>query len=245
MSLRVNSCSMFFASAIFFGDASFADAVSESLQKAMRDCVSMNANRIGSPISDTESWARFVGSVTSISFSFVNLAGLDGHPDIQSALIAKTTQLLITELEQRGFKSFRGQAIDAVEYCVPFSLQAASNEVERQAVAVCPDDTDYRTSVENITATEAELASEYGKYASDIRRNELYSIRIHFYTAFPEVFNYGEEDDYPKLGKSEDAAELDSQLSTIAGTASGPRSSIISIMISKSIRCTTTSLMKR
>ena len=92
---RVNIVSIFFAPAILFGGAGFADAVDESLKRAMHDCVSQNADRIGSPLSDIESWASFAALTAGLSFSVVKISGLDGHPDIQSALGSEPIKILV------------------------------------------------------------------------------------------------------------------------------------------------------
>lgn len=216
MPLRAKIVSIFVVSEIFFGGAAFADAVDESLKKAMHDCVSVNADRIGSPFSDIESWASLASLMTSLSFSLINISGIDDHPDIQSALEAKTEQFLIQALEERGLKNFRGQVIETVEYCLPFAIVAAAEETIRQANAACPDDTNYRGSVEIVLATDAALKSKYGKYVSDVRRTAVSGFWFDIVGPFPEVFAYGSES-YPRIGTDGGDSLLDGRLMDIGG----------------------------
>ena len=216
MSLRVSILSISFVSALFFGGTTYADAVDESLERAMHDCVSVNADRIGSPLPDIESWASFAALNASLSFSLVQISGLDGHPDIQSALEAKTEQFLIQALEERGLKNFRGQVIETVEYCLPFAIVAAAEETIKQANAACPDDTGYRGSVEIVLATDAALKSKYGKNASAIRRTAVSGFWFDIGGPFPEVFSYGSES-YPRIGVDGGNSLLDGRLMSIRG----------------------------
>lgn len=205
------------AAAVLLSTEVRADAVSGRMKAAMADCVASNADRIGAPIEDTALWSDAVAGFTAVSFSMINLLGTDGYANIEEAMISRTRDALISGLEDRGFKGFRSQAIETVQYCMPFALAAASNELTRQENAVCPDDTDYIESVEIIKASEADLRKRYGNSAERVREGSLFTIRLTALSAFPEVFRYGQEE-YPlfagdganqKLHSALDKIELD------------------------------------
>lgn len=171
-----------------------ADAVSESFEQAMRECVSISASRIGSPLADTNKWANVVAGFTVVGYSMVKLFGIEGHSSIEEAIKARTVDVLFAALEQNGSKGFRGQALETLDSCVPSALVAAAFEMERQKKSVCSDDTGYREHVSILTSNEGELRAIYGNSAGEIQSSALKMIGLEIKLAFPEIFWYGKED---------------------------------------------------
>lgn len=172
-----------------------ADAVSNSMEEAMADCVMSNISRIGSPVSDENLWAKIVALSTTASYSMVQIFGTEDHGGVKEALIARTRESLIASLEDKGYKGFRSETIETLEYCIPFALVAASDELERQENAFCPDDTGYRDRVEIVTTSLTELRNRYGDNAESIRQRSPFMIELQF-LEFSEIFRYG-QDEYP------------------------------------------------
>lgn len=201
-----------------------ADAVSDRLKAAMEDCVSVNADRLGSPVQDTKFWAKIIGSHTAVAFSLVPLLGYEGYPDLQSAVSARTTEFLIKSLEEKGFKGFRGQAMETVNYCLPFALVAASDELQAQASRPCPDDTDYKSTIKDLGSTESELRARWGSYWKEPLDRAGFTVRVQFLVAFPDLYYFGGKD-HPKFDASASGDNLNAALTPfssqdVIGTAS-------------------------
>ena len=191
-----------------------ADAVNNRLKASMEDCAFQKATEIGSPLSDNKKWSEIVGASTLASFAMIKIIGTEGHSDIVAAMNARTSDMLISTLEERGFKGFRQEVLETVEYCMPFALVAASDEMEKQKNASCPDDTDYKDHVAIITASEAERKVRFGTYANDILKSTKYMLPVTLIIAFPEVFRYGDAD-HPELGNDDGLEVLDKALKAI------------------------------
>ena len=216
MPIQISPYALYFAVFAFVGYAANADVVSETLQTAMSDCVSLNAGRIGSPIPDVASWATVVGSTASVSFSLIQLTGANGQSNFQAAVIAKTEDLLIATLEESGFKESRPLAIKTVEYCMPFAWSAAASKLETQKHSPCPDDTDYKKSIQTIQSTDEELKTIYGSYAKEVRKTALWIIGSNVSSAFPDIFFYGTKD-FPRIEATDGAEGLDAALLAFSG----------------------------
>lgn len=117
-------------------------------------------------------------------------------------MATKTGEIIMSTLEENGLTGFRSQAMDTVEYCMPFALVAASIEMDRQEATECPDDTDFRNEVEIITSSNAKLIETYGNFSGQIRNSSIFAIEVQFLNAFPEIFRYG-ADDYPVFSGSD------------------------------------------
>lgn len=191
-----------------------ADAVDERLKASMEDCAFQKATEIGSPLSDNKKWSEIVGASTLASFAMIKIIGTEGHSDIVAAMNARTSDMLISTLEERGFKGFRQEVLETVEYCMPFALVAASDEMEKQKNASCPDDTDYKDHVAIITASEAERKARFGTYANDILKSTKYMLPVTLIIAFPEVFRYGDAD-HPVFRDADGLASADKALNAI------------------------------
>lgn len=181
------------ASLFLFVGETRADAVTDSIKEAMADCVMSNSSRIGFPVSDVNQWAKVVASSTSFSFSMIQVVGTENHGGLSEALIARTRETLTSLLEEKGYKGFRSETIETLEYCIPFALVAASDELERQENAFCPDDTGYRDQVEIVTASLTELRNRYGDNAESIRQRSPFMIELQF-LEFSEIFRYGQDE---------------------------------------------------
>lgn len=174
-----------------------ADAVSDSLERAMGECVSLNSARIGSPVADPEIWSRLIRLGTVHSLSTVNLFGTDKHEDVLDVMILRTRDLLISLLEDTGIEGFRSKLIETLEYCMPFALIAAVEERERQANKFCPDDTAYVKAVKILTSTEDELYDRFGDKGEEALGFANLQVRLKF-MVFKETFKYG-NDGYPEF----------------------------------------------
>ena len=145
----------------------------------------------------------------------VQLFGNEDHPDFQSAIAARTTDLLMNLLQEKGFRGFRAQVIETVDYCLPIALASAAEEVKTQASNLCPDNTDYKATIDDLGSTEDELRARYGSYWSKILGQSAFKIRINILTAFPELFYFGDKD-HPKFAATESSDVLNAILMLFA-----------------------------
>lgn len=192
-----------------------ADSVSDSLEHAMRECVAINAATIGSPVADIKLWSEVVAAATALSYSNVTIMSLNDGKIYPDAIKERTGEILISILEEKGFKDFRGQVLKTLDFCIPSAVSAAALELRRQQTSPCPDDTDYRNAVNKIKSSDHELKEKYGDSPADLRSDAILSVDLSLLVAFPEIFSYRKEADYPEFSGTEYAL-LDSALTKIS-----------------------------